>query len=57
LLGSGIESSRVHPSIREVGRTLATDKPMTVDAPNGLVCGKLSMGIGGISSCVLTKIH
>lgn len=57
LLGSGIESQKVHPSIRDVGRTLATDKPMTVEAPNGLVCGKLSMGIGGISSCVLTKIQ
>lgn len=57
LLGSGIESQKVHPSIRTVGRTLATDMPMTLEAPNGLVCGKLSMGIGGISSCVLSKIH
>lgn len=57
LLGSGIENQKVHPSIRTVGRTLATDMPMTLEAPNGLVCGKLSMGIGGISSCVLSKIH
>jgi 3-oxoacyl-(acyl-carrier-protein) synthase len=57
LLGSGIENQKVHPSIRNVGRTLATDKPMTLEAPNGLICGKLSMGIGGISSCVLSKIH
>ena len=57
LTGSGIETSRVHPSIRELGRTIATDKPLTVEASNGLICGKLSMGIGGISSCVLTKIH
>ncbi|MEY4064734.1 MAG: hypothetical protein RIR26_942 [Pseudomonadota bacterium] len=57
VLGSGIENNKVHPSIREVGRTLVTDKTMTLEAPNGLVCGKLSMGIGGISSCVLAKIH
>lgn len=57
LIGTGISADRIHPSIREVGRTLATDKPMTVEAPNGLICGKLSMGIGGISSCVLSKIQ
>lgn len=57
LTASGIPADRIHPSIRDVGRTLATDKPMTVEAPNGLICGKLSMGIGGISSCVLSKIH
>jgi 3-oxoacyl-[acyl-carrier-protein] synthase II len=57
LTGSGISPDRVHPSIRNVGRKLATDKAVTVDAPKGLVCGKLSMGIGGISSCVLSKIQ
>ncbi len=57
LTGSGISPDRVHPSIRDVGRKLATDKAVTVDAPKGLVCGKLSMGIGGISSCVLSKIQ
>jgi 3-oxoacyl-(acyl-carrier-protein) synthase len=57
LTGSGIASECVHPSIKQVNRNLATDKAVTLDAPNGLVCGKLSMGIGGISSCVLTKIH
>lgn len=57
LTGSGIAADRVHPSIRDVGRQLATDKPVTLEAPNGLICGKLSMGIGGISSCVLSKIQ
>jgi 3-oxoacyl-(acyl-carrier-protein) synthase len=57
LTGSGITAERVHPSIREVGRQLATDKTLTVEAPGGLVCGKLSMGIGGISSCVLSRIQ
>ncbi|MEN9810892.1 MAG: hypothetical protein RLZZ488_2459 [Pseudomonadota bacterium] len=57
LIGSGIAADRVHPSIRDVGRQLATDKPVTLEAPNGLICGKLSMGIGGISSCVLSKIQ
>jgi len=57
LSGSGLSADNVHPSIQQVGRKIATDKTLTVDAPEGLVCGKLSMGIGGISSCVLSKIH
>lgn len=57
LHGSGIEKQKLHPSIEQLGRVIATDKPVTLEAPNGLVCGKLSMGIGGISSCVIAKIH
>ena len=57
LRGSGIAKSRLHPSIEQLGREIATDKPVTLEAPNGLICGKLSMGIGGISSCVIAKVQ
>lgn len=57
LTSSGIEKQKLHPSIQQIGRSIATDKPVTLDAPEGLICGKLSMGIGGISSCVLAKIQ
>ena len=54
--GSGIESSKIHPSIAALNWRIASDSPVTVEAPRGLVCGKLSMGIGGVSSCILTKV-
>lgn len=56
--GSGIPEKDVHPSITALGRRIATDKPVTLPVKEtGLTCGKLSMGIGGISSCVLTRVH
>lgn len=54
---SGIAKSAVHTSIASLGRRVALDSDETVEAPNGLICGKLSMGIGGISSCILTKVE
>lgn len=54
--GSGIPSEKVHASITALGWNVATDAPVTVEAPDGLLCGKLSMGIGGISSCLITRV-
>jgi 3-oxoacyl-(acyl-carrier-protein) synthase len=54
---SGIPEASVHGSIIKLGRRIAMDKPVTISASkDGVVCGKLSMGIGGISSCVLTRV-
>lgn len=54
---SGVAQSGIHPSIVAMGRRFAADAPAAIDVPNGqLVCGKLSMGIGGLSSCVLTRV-
>ena len=54
---SGIPRDQLHPNIKALERRIALDKPEDVDAPDGTVlCGKLSMGIGGITSCVLTRV-
>jgi 3-oxoacyl-[acyl-carrier-protein] synthase II len=54
--GCGIPSADVHPSFLSLGHQLILDKPRNIST-NGkpLLCGKLSMGIGGISSCVLAQ--
>lgn len=55
---SGIPTQSMHPSIVSLKRRIAADKPLTVETQKEtLTCGKLSMGIGGISSCVLTRVH
>lgn len=55
---SGIPDGEVHPRIHGLGRRLATSAPAELRVPSGsAVCGKLSMGIGGISSCLLTRVH
>ena len=55
--GSGIPTDKIHPSIAALEWRIASESPLTVEAPRGLVCGKLSMGIGGVSSCILTKVN
>lgn len=53
----GIDPKRVNPKIAALDRNLLLDKPVEILAPkDGLVCGKLSMGVGGISSCVVARI-
>jgi 3-oxoacyl-[acyl-carrier-protein] synthase II len=44
--------SEVHPSIVEMGQALVLDKPVPV-APGPV--GKLSMGVGGINACVVSR--
>ncbi len=53
----GIDPNKIHPSISSLDRLFATNKSVSVPhGEHGLVCGKLSMGVGGISSCVITRI-
>jgi hypothetical protein len=53
----GIDPKRVNPKIAALDRNLLLDKPVEIPAPkDGLVCGKLSMGVGGISSCVVARV-
>jgi 3-oxoacyl-[acyl-carrier-protein] synthase II len=54
----GIDPDRIHSSISSMKRIFATNKPVeVVGTEQGLVCGKLSMGVGGISSCVITRVQ
>lgn len=53
----GIDPARVNPKIAQLDRHLLLDKPVEIPVPKeGLVCGKLSMGVGGISSCVVARV-
>jgi hypothetical protein len=56
---SGIAASAVHPQFVETGRRFVLDSPVDVHASEDgrLVVGKLSMGIGGITSCVLLNLE
>lgn len=55
--GSGIPPDEVHPAIRSQGWRLACAQPLFQESGSeGLVCGKLSMGVGGLSACVLTRV-
>lgn len=57
LLPSGIDPSKVNPKIEMLERNLLLDKAIEIPASDdGLVCGKLSLGLGGSTSCVIAKI-
>jgi 3-oxoacyl-(acyl-carrier-protein) synthase len=47
-----LESDEVHPSIRELGQKLVYSQPL--EFPSRPV-GKLSMGVGGINACVISR--
>jgi 3-oxoacyl-[acyl-carrier-protein] synthase II len=54
---SGISSESVHSTISTLPRRFALDKPIDVHSTqDGLLCGKLSMGVGGITSCVIARV-
>ncbi len=54
---SGIPASSVHSTISSLPRRFALDKPVSVEpSQDGLLCGKLSMGVGGITSCVIARV-
>lgn len=55
---SGIPADQVHASIDNSAFRFALDKPIQIvgNSSDVLTCGKLSMGIGGISSCVVMHI-
>jgi len=54
---TGIHREDVNPKIAKLNRKIIYEKPTKVrlnsDSP---ICGKLSMGVGGISSCVIAQI-
>jgi 3-oxoacyl-(acyl-carrier-protein) synthase len=53
----GIEDAHIHPDIRASGRPIIADRRWTSPAPvSRVVCGKLSLGVGGVSSCVITEV-
>jgi 3-oxoacyl-(acyl-carrier-protein) synthase len=56
---SGIPAADVHEQIRALPRRFVLDRPEVVQAKGAdgrLIGGKLSMGIGGVSSCVLVAV-
>jgi 3-oxoacyl-[acyl-carrier-protein] synthase II len=57
LLPSGIDPTKINPKIAMLERNLLLDKFVDIPAPNeGLICGKLSLGLGGTTSCVIARI-
>lgn len=57
---TGVDRSRLHERIVELDRTIVCNEPVQVSSlqkDGSLIQGKLSMGIGGISSCVILKRH
>ncbi|KAB8040637.1 hypothetical protein GCL60_01575 [Silvanigrella paludirubra] len=57
LLPSGINPANVNPKISSLNRNLLLDKVVEIPAPeDGLICGKLSMGLGGTTSCVIARV-
>lgn len=54
---TGIPKSDLNPQIASLKRKIIYDKSIKAkfssDSP---ICGKLSMGVGGISSCVITRL-
>jgi 3-oxoacyl-(acyl-carrier-protein) synthase len=47
-----LEPSRLHPDIAKVHQRFAFDAPL---AAPGTIAGKLSMGVGGINACVISR--
>jgi 3-oxoacyl-(acyl-carrier-protein) synthase len=49
---TGLAPERLHPDIAKVHQRFAFDAPL--EAP-GTIAGKLSMGVGGINACVISR--
>lgn len=57
---TGVAQERVHECIASLDRKIVCNDPIAVSSSHkdgALIQGKLSMGIGGISSCVILKRH
>ena len=48
-----IEEEEIHPSIRAMQDSLVGHDPAS---PVGKVAGKLNMGVGGVNSCVISRL-
>ncbi len=53
--GTGLQASEMNEAIRELGQTLVLDQALTLDEPAAAVAGKLSMGVGGVNACVVSR--
>ncbi|KAB8033431.1 beta-ketoacyl synthase N-terminal-like domain-containing protein [Fluviispira multicolorata] len=57
LMPSGIDPERVNPKIASLERNLLLNKIVNFEnTGDGIYCGKLSMGLGGTSSCVIARV-
>ncbi|MGY3804652.1 beta-ketoacyl synthase N-terminal-like domain-containing protein [Pigmentibacter ruber] len=57
LLPSGIDPNKINPKISSLNRNLLLDKVVEIKAQEeGLICVKLSMGLGGTTSCVVARV-
>ncbi len=55
---TGIDSTRLNHKIATLNRNIIFNKPIEIPLlEEGIICGKLGMGVGGVSSCVIAKIH
>lgn len=55
---AGIPPSELNSNIAALGKNLVLDHAVTIPkTKGGVVCGKLSMGVGGVSSCIVSRIH
>lgn len=60
LAPTGVDRGRVHECISGLGRSIVCNDSVDVSSRSSdgsIIQGKLSMGIGGISSCVILKRH
>jgi len=52
LFATPLRESELHATIRELGQSLVFDRPLSFPARP---VGKLSMGVGGINACVISR--
>jgi len=48
-----LSREEAHPAILGLGQSIVYDQPETIDG--SIVAGKLSMGVGGINACVISR--
>ena len=54
----GIENEQLNPKIASLNRNILFNQSVEHDfKQEPIICGKLGMGVGGVSSCVITQIH
>jgi hypothetical protein len=54
---TGIPPDEVHPTILAMDYRLILNEPVEIPWPeSGLICVKVNLGVGGIASCVITRV-
>ena len=57
LAQTGIDPANLNPKIASLNRNILLNKSVEIPMPKaGLLCGKLGMGVGGVSSCVIARV-